>query len=124
VPCWRVQKRDGKVFVHEKVEAAVKPRYGKQSTGGKPQRIVIVGGGAAGFAATEMLRREGFAGSLTLLSADEAAPYDRTNCSKDYLAGNAPESSMPLCRQNSMRNTPSTFNSASRSRALMRKRST
>src|SRR6516165_692710 len=96
VPCWRVQKRDGKVFVHEKVEAAVKPRYGKQSTGGKPQRIVIVGGGAAGFAATEMLRREGFAGSLTLLSADEAAPYDRTNCSKDYLAGNAPESSMPL----------------------------
>jgi hypothetical protein len=96
VLCWRVQKRDGKVFVHEKVEAAVKPRYGKQSTGGKPQRIVIVGGGAAGFAATEILRREGFAGSLTLLSADEAAPYDRTNCSKDYLAGNAPDSSMPV----------------------------
>ena len=57
---------------------------------------MIVGGGAAGFAAAEMLRREGFAGSVTLLSSDDAPPYDRPNCSKDYLAGNAPEEWMPL----------------------------
>ena len=43
-----------------------------------------------------MLRREGFGGSLTLISADQQAPYDRPNCSKDYLAGNAPEDWMPL----------------------------
>jgi NADPH-dependent 2,4-dienoyl-CoA reductase/sulfur reductase-like enzyme len=43
-----------------------------------------------------MLRREGFAGSVTLLSSDDAAPYDRPNCSKDYLAGNAPEDWIPL----------------------------
>jgi NAD(P)H-nitrite reductase large subunit len=43
-----------------------------------------------------MLRREGFAGSVTLLFSDDAAPYDRPNCSKDYLAGNAPEDWMPL----------------------------
>ena len=97
VSCWRVQKRDGKVFVHEKVDPAGQPGSRKlPSHGGKPERIVVIGGGAAGFAAIEMLRREGFAGSLTLLSADDAAPYDRTNCSKDYLAGSAPESSMPL----------------------------
>jgi NADPH-dependent 2,4-dienoyl-CoA reductase/sulfur reductase-like enzyme len=33
---------------------------------------------------------------VTLFSSDDAAPYDRPNCSKDYLAGNAPEDWMPL----------------------------
>ena len=56
----------------------------------------IVGGGAAGFAAAKMLRREGFGGNLTLVSADDEPPYDRPNCSKDYLAGSAPEDWMPL----------------------------
>jgi NADPH-dependent 2,4-dienoyl-CoA reductase/sulfur reductase-like enzyme len=59
--------------------------------------VVIVGGGGAGFAAAEMLRREGFFdGALTMLSADADAPYDRPNCSKDYLAGEAPAEWMPL----------------------------
>ena len=92
--CWRVEKRDGKVFVREKIAPADRRR--SAPAGGKPERVVILGGGGAGFAAAEMLRREGFAGSVTLLSADDAAPYDRPNCSKDYLAGNAPEDWMPL----------------------------
>jgi len=97
VSCWRVQKRDGKAWVGEKIEPA-----GQRSTAKAPSaseyagRVVIVGGGAAAFATAEMLRREGFAGSVTLLSADDAAPYDRPNCSKDYLAGNAPEDWIPL----------------------------
>src|SRR6185437_13775077 len=61
-----------------------------------PKAIVIVGGGAAGFAAAEMLRRRGFAGSITMLSSDSDLPVDRPNVSKDYLAGNAPEDWMPL----------------------------
>src|SRR5499427_3276158 len=93
MPCWRVERRDGMVFVRDKVMPG--GRRGK-AAGGKPDRIVIVGGGAAGFAAAEMLRREGFSGEVTLLSADEDAPYDRPNCSKDYLAGNAPQDWMPL----------------------------
>jgi NADPH-dependent 2,4-dienoyl-CoA reductase/sulfur reductase-like enzyme len=92
-----VEKRNGSVFVREKIEPTGKRAAGKaRGASGKPERVVIVGGGAAGFAAAEMLRREGFAGSVTLVSADEAAPYDRPNCSKDYLAGNAPEDWMPL----------------------------
>ena len=58
--------------------------------------IVIVGAGAAGNAAAEMLRRRGYAGSVTLIGADESVPYDRPNLSKDYLAGNAPEDWIPL----------------------------
>jgi len=93
LPCWRVEQRDGKVTVRGKIEQAAGPA---RSAGGKSERVVIVGGGAAGFAAAEMLRREGFAGGVTLLSSDESAPYDRPNCSKDYLAGNAPEDWIPL----------------------------
>lgn len=97
VSCWRVENRDGKVFVGKKIEPGDRRKNGKsRRTSKMPERVVIVGGGAAGFAATEMLRREGFAGSVTLLSADDAPPYDRPNCSKDYLAGNAPEDWMPL----------------------------
>ena len=61
-----------------------------------PGRIVIVGGGAAGFAAAEMLRRQDYKGSIVMLSNDDAAPVDRPNLSKDYLAGNAPEEWIPL----------------------------
>ena len=43
-----------------------------------------------------MLRRRGYGGSLTVLSADGDAPYDRPNLSKDYLAGSAPESWLPM----------------------------
>ena len=57
---------------------------------------MIVGGGAGGFAAAEMLRRKGYTGALTLLSADADKPYDRPNCSKDFLAGEAQPEWMPL----------------------------
>ena len=61
-----------------------------------PEAIVIVGGGAAGEAAAEMLRREGYSGPITMFSDDDAPPCDRPNLSKDYLAGNAPEKCIPL----------------------------
>jgi NADPH-dependent 2,4-dienoyl-CoA reductase/sulfur reductase-like enzyme len=65
-------------------------------SGSKAERIVIVGGGAAGFAAAEMMRRRGYAGGITMVSNDDAAPVDRPNLSKDYLAGSAPEDWVPL----------------------------
>ena len=88
LPCWRVEQRNARVFVHEKREQR-RPR-GK-APADAPDKIVIVGGGAAGFAAAEMLRRREFRGSIVMLSSDAAAPVDRPNLSKDYLAGSAPE---------------------------------
>jgi NADPH-dependent 2,4-dienoyl-CoA reductase/sulfur reductase-like enzyme/nitrite reductase/ring-hydroxylating ferredoxin subunit len=91
VACWRVEREGGRVFVREKQnpEAATLAKHG-------PTAIVIVGGGAAGLAAADRLRKEGYNGTLTLVSADPSAPYDRPNLSKDYLAGNAPPEWMPL----------------------------
>ena len=56
--------------------------------------IAIVGAGAAGFAAAEMLKRRGFAGTIALFGPED--PVDRPNLSKDYLAGSAPEEWLPL----------------------------
>jgi NADPH-dependent 2,4-dienoyl-CoA reductase/sulfur reductase-like enzyme/nitrite reductase/ring-hydroxylating ferredoxin subunit len=91
--CWRVEQRNGRVFVHAKLE---QPKPRAKALADSPDKIVIVGGGAAGFAAAEMLRRREFRGNITMLSSDAAAPVDRPNLSKDYLAGSAPEDWMPL----------------------------
>jgi 3-phenylpropionate/trans-cinnamate dioxygenase ferredoxin reductase subunit len=90
--CWNVEQVDGKFHVRaQRPAAAPRPTHA-----GGPASVVIVGGGAAGHAAAETLRQQGYAGPVTLLSADPSGPYDRPNLSKDYLAGTAPEEWIPL----------------------------
>lgn len=96
LPCWKVERRGDRVFVTEKLERdPLAPTYPTPARAGA-QRIVIVGAGAAGTAAAEMLRRCGFVGPVTVVDAEEGSPYDRPNLSKDYLAGNAPEEWIPI----------------------------
>ncbi|HVI98232.1 MAG TPA: FAD-dependent oxidoreductase [Sphingomonas sp.] len=90
---WRVEQRDGRAFVGEPLPER-KPSEPRGTD--LPRSVVVIGGGAAGNAAVETLRREGYAGPITMLSADAALPCDRPNLSKDYLAGNAPAEWIPL----------------------------
>ncbi len=90
---WKVEEKDGRIFVREKREAETRAT---RIASPAPQRIVIVGGGAAGYAAAEMLRREAFGGEIVMLSNDADPPVDRPNLSKDYLAGSAPEEWVPV----------------------------
>ena len=91
VACYSIDKRGERFFVTGKIDK--KPERKPKSS---PDSVVIIGAGAAGGAAAEMLRREGYDGPITLIGADESLPYDRPNLSKDYLAGNAPEEWIPL----------------------------
>src|SRR5438552_4121848 len=91
VACYKIEKRGERFFVTGKIDKKTERRP-KSS----PASVVIIGAGAAGGAAAEMLRREGYAGPVTMIGTDEFLPYDRPNLSKDYLAGNAPEEWIPL----------------------------
>src|SRR5580698_7748273 len=90
---WKVEQQGDRIFVRGKRE---QPEPIVKGPVVAVEKIVIVGGGAAGFAAAEMLRREKFGGEIVMLSNDGVAPVDRPNLSKDYLAGNAPEDWLPL----------------------------
>ncbi|MEU2739761.1 FAD-dependent oxidoreductase [Streptomyces sp. NPDC007095] len=52
---------------------------------GQARRILVVGASAAGLAAVETLRREGYDGTLTLVGEEAHAPYDRPPLSKQVL---------------------------------------
>ena len=58
--------------------------------------FVVLGAGAAGTAAVEVLRQQGFQGKIVMISAEQMLPYDRTKLSKAYLQGNAESDALPL----------------------------
>jgi nitrite reductase/ring-hydroxylating ferredoxin subunit/thioredoxin reductase len=85
------ETRVGAVYVREKL-ARVAP-HSHVAAAGVPGSIIIIGGGAAGNAAAETLRREGYSGRITMLSADASVPCDRPNLSKGFLSGAASDES-------------------------------
>lgn len=93
LPAWRVEWAGDKLFARARLSRGPS---GAGRSFGPEHSIVIVGAGAAGFAAAHTLRDEGYDGRICLIGADPAAPYDRPNLSKDYLAGTAPPEWLPL----------------------------
>src|SRR5258707_7540330 len=96
IACWRVEREGDRVFVRERLPERPAVAAVASQRRQIPASVVIVGGGGAGLAAADMLRREGYDGALTMISADDSAPYDRPSLSKDYLAGTARDDWIPL----------------------------
>ncbi|HEY6724783.1 MAG TPA: FAD-dependent oxidoreductase [Polyangiaceae bacterium] len=90
IPCYRIVRNGDRISVGEALERP------EPAPSAAPARVVIVGAGPAGAMAAEALRRFGHRGSIVLLGAEATPPVDRTNLSKDYLAGAAPEEWMLL----------------------------
>jgi NADPH-dependent 2,4-dienoyl-CoA reductase/sulfur reductase-like enzyme/nitrite reductase/ring-hydroxylating ferredoxin subunit len=95
---WIVERRGDHLVVTKKVERdPLAPTYPVSLPAApRPKSIVIVGAGAAGTAAAEMLRRCGYEGRVTVVDTEPDSPYDRPNLSKEFLAGTAPEEWIPL----------------------------
>ena len=58
--------------------------------------FAIVGAGAAGNAAAQTLREDGFRGRIVMITRENSVPYDRPMLSKEYMEGAAEEESVPL----------------------------
>ena len=94
VPHYTVQIDGGQVVLTLPQDNETEPQGSTQDA--DPRQFVIVGGGAAGNAAAEELRREGYHGKIAVVSSVSSLPVDRPNVSKDYLAGHADPAWMPL----------------------------
>ena len=92
VACHAVQVGDGRARVTDRLPEV----SAKTPARGGPSSIVIVGAGAAAFAAAHAFQRAGLAERVTVIGAEETGPVDRPNLSKEYLAGKAPEDWIPL----------------------------
>ena len=60
------------------------------------RRVVVVGASAAGLAAAETLRRQGYDGTVTLVGDEPHPPYDRPPLSKQILDGRWDARRLPL----------------------------
>jgi NADPH-dependent 2,4-dienoyl-CoA reductase/sulfur reductase-like enzyme/nitrite reductase/ring-hydroxylating ferredoxin subunit len=89
--CYETKVEDGVVYVRPVVRA--RPAVNLETT---HLTYVIIGAGAAGNAAAETLREEGFSGRVILVSPENDLPYDRPTLSKDFLAGKAKPEWIPL----------------------------
>jgi apoptosis-inducing factor 3 len=96
LPRWEVEQRGGRLFARRPIEPAKPDGKPAAASADMPERMVIIGGGAAGFAAAEKLRHEGYEGGITVVSSEDAPPVDRPILSKGYLAGMASDDWLPL----------------------------
>jgi NADPH-dependent 2,4-dienoyl-CoA reductase/sulfur reductase-like enzyme/nitrite reductase/ring-hydroxylating ferredoxin subunit len=92
----RIENDDVIVKLPEKVESNRLPEMARHDSRKESRTYVILGAGAAGNAAAQALREDGFQGRIVMITYETRGPYDRPNLSKDYLQGEADPEWMPL----------------------------
>ncbi|MGQ0501592.1 MAG: NAD(P)/FAD-dependent oxidoreductase [Panacagrimonas sp.] len=85
-----------------------------------PEQIVIVGGGQAGAETAAELRRQAYAGRITLVSDEPYLPYKRPPLSKAYLAGAAPVESLYVLSQAALAKSDIEYMAGARAQAIHR----
>jgi NADPH-dependent 2,4-dienoyl-CoA reductase/sulfur reductase-like enzyme/nitrite reductase/ring-hydroxylating ferredoxin subunit len=84
------------VMIPENLAPGRMPEMKTKDSNADGRTFIIIGAGAASFMAAQTLRQEGFTGRLTMISAEEELPYDRTALSKPYLQGKMEKEGLPL----------------------------
>ena len=87
---------DVMVKLPEKITQSRKPDMVTYDPQSDARTFVILGAGAAGNAAAQTLRADGYKGRILLITSESHLPYDRPNLSKAYLQGKASKEWMPL----------------------------
>ncbi len=95
-PCYAVRLEGDDVIVTVPEPAASRrtPAMARRDPA-DTRTLVILGAGAAGNAAAETLRQDGFTGRVVMITREMRLPYDRPNLSKGYLSGDAGPEALP-----------------------------
>jgi NADPH-dependent 2,4-dienoyl-CoA reductase/sulfur reductase-like enzyme/nitrite reductase/ring-hydroxylating ferredoxin subunit len=98
LPCYGVRAEGESIIVSLPDETTDRrtPAMTRRDSSADARTFVILGGGAAGYAAAQALREDGFKGRVLMITREDRTPYDRPNLSKDYLQGHAEPEWMPL----------------------------
>lgn len=92
----RIEGENVIVLLPEKIEANRIPDMADYDPGADDRCFVIAGAGAAGYAAAQTLREDGYRGRLVMITPENRPAYDRPTLSKAYLQGNLERESLPL----------------------------
>ncbi|HTY22056.1 MAG TPA: FAD-dependent oxidoreductase [Desulfomonilaceae bacterium] len=92
----RVEGEDLVVQVPELFEESRNPDMVKPDLKADKRTFVILGAGAAGNAAAQTLREDGFRGRIVMITHENRFPYDRPQLSKDYMEGKSDEGAVQL----------------------------
>jgi apoptosis-inducing factor 3 len=91
-----VDDQDVCVVIPDKAHPSAKPGLQRSVSARDMRKFVVLGAGAAGVAAVEALRTEGFSGAICMITGEKHLPYDRTELSKNQLS--KPHSDPPFIR--------------------------